>query len=72
MQPKAPIENSLKELQSLYDSASDASHKAYYSKLALMELCGWLEEVYDEILLDFSKTRIVKGENMNFLIKDII
>jgi hypothetical protein len=72
MQPKAPIENSLQELQRLYDSAVDASHKTYYSKLALLELCGWLEDNFDDILLTFCSSRISAKANQEYLSKTII
>ena len=50
MLPKQPIKDLLDELRILYDSTSDSNHKVYYSKLALMELCGWIELCIDEIL----------------------
>jgi hypothetical protein len=50
MLPKQPIKDLLDELKTLYDSTSDSNHKVYYSKLALIELCGWIELCIDEIL----------------------
>jgi len=63
MQAKEPIEDLLKELQQLYDVPADPNHKDYYSKLALLELCGWLELVQDEIIKNFSDTKLTEQKN---------
>ncbi|MBK6953726.1 MAG: endoribonuclease [Crocinitomicaceae bacterium] len=63
MQAKQPIEDLLKELQKLYDSPVNPAHKDYYSKLALLELCGWLEHVQDEIIKYYSDTKLIEQKN---------
>lgn len=44
------IENNLKQLDRLYDQASTHKKELYYSKLAMLELCGWIEESMDDIV----------------------
>ncbi|WP_445454237.1 hypothetical protein [Flavobacterium sp. 25HG05S-40] len=63
MQPKQPIEDLLKELQKLYDNPADPIHKDYYSKLALLELCGWLEHTQDEIIKSYSDFKLTETRN---------
>jgi hypothetical protein len=63
MQSKQPIDALLKDLQKLYDSPANPSHKDYYSKLALLELCGWLEHVQDEIVKQYSDTKLTEQIN---------
>lgn len=63
MQAKQPIEDLLKDLQNLYDNPVDPTHKDYYSKLALLELCGWLELVQDEMIKHFSDTKLTEQKN---------
>lgn len=63
MQAKQPIEDLLKELQKLYDNPTDPNHKDYYSKLALLELCGWLEHVQDEIIKGYSDIKLTEQKN---------
>ena len=69
---KKPIEDLLKELQKLYDNPADPIHKDYYSKLALLELCGWLELVIDDITLTYARTRISDSKNIELLEKEIV
>jgi hypothetical protein len=72
MQAKQPIEDLLKELQKLYDSPEDPTHKDYYSKLALLELSGWLELVQDEIIKHFSDTKLIEQKNKDDIAKYVI
>ena len=44
------IENNLKQLNKLYLETTDYKKKLYYSKLAMLELCGWIEESMDNII----------------------
>jgi len=59
MTPKAPIETLIRELEILYDSPADPNHKDFYSKLALIEICGWLEITMDEIIKTYSNNKLV-------------
>ncbi len=72
MQAKKPIEDLLIELQKLYDNPVDPVHKDYYSKLALLELCGWLELVIDDITLTYARTKITEAKNVELLEKEIV
>lgn len=69
---KQPIEELLKDLQKLYDNPVDPVHKDYYSKLALLELCGWLEIVLDDITLTYAKARLTESKNVEILEKEIV
>lgn len=52
---KTKILKTIEELDRLYNSSSNPSLKMYYSKLALLELCGWLEQAMDDIILSCAK-----------------
>jgi hypothetical protein len=69
---KEPIESLLTELQILYDNPADTNHKDYYSKLALMELCGWLEIVLDDIILNYGRVKLVEQKNIEILENEIV
>ena len=69
---KQPIDDLLKELQNLYDNPTVPVHKDYYSKLALLELCGWLEIVIDDITLTYARTKLVEAKNIEMLEKEIV
>jgi hypothetical protein len=77
------LEN-LNELDRLYNGATNkandngATNKAnakqpiYYSKLALLELCGWIEESMDDIILQYSNSKLKEDKNKKYLEDRII
>ena len=60
------IENTILELDSLYSSTSVTLHQILYSKLAILEYCGWLEESFDIIAEEFI-TRNISLPNHNYI-----
>jgi hypothetical protein len=54
----------LTDLQKLYDDEMNnnpsSNRPIYYSKLALLELSGWIEKCWDELLLNFMKNRLTE------------
>ena len=48
---KAAISQNLKTLNTLYNSSRNNSEAIFYSKLAVLELCGWIEEAMEKIIL---------------------
>lgn len=69
---KEPIETLIRELEILYDAPANPTHKDFYSKLALMELCGWLEILMDEIVEGYSATKLVEPGNQKHFKEKII
>lgn len=54
------IRNNLQRLDQEYNnSISDNQMTLFFSKLAVMEFCGWIEESIDSILNDYIDTHIV-------------
>ena len=62
----------LKELQKLYDNPADPIHKDYYSKLALLELCGWLEHAQDEIIKQYYILKLTEQVNKDEVQNEVI
>ena len=64
---KEVIELTLQDLENLYNSAmtNDADQKIliFYSKLATLELCGWIEESLDDIVLRYADTKLTQEKN---------
>lgn len=57
---KKHISSTLKDLEHRYNGAMNGSsidESIYYSKLAILEYCGWIEEAFDNIV-----RRSVKGK----------
>lgn len=55
---KKHIMNNIKRLDSLYDTSPNSVEATYYSKLAIIELCGWIELSMDNIVEHFANKNI--------------
>ena len=70
---KAAIVRNLRELDSRYQKRSrDPRDPFYFSKLALMELCGWIELTTDQIVLDCARKHFGDAANLTYVEKQII
>lgn len=47
---KSYILNNLNTLEKLYNTSTSTKKGLFYSKLAILELCGWIEESMDDIV----------------------
>ena len=54
---KKHILNTIGKLDALYNSSA-STQATYYSKLAIIELCGWIEYSMDEIAQHFANRKI--------------
>lgn len=53
------IENNILLIEAKYNDPSTTTHEQIlYSKLAVLEFCGWIEESFDQILKDYSLTKV--------------
>ena len=66
----APITSTINELDSLYNANS--AQATYFSKLALIELCGWIEQTMDSIILDYATLKLSNPQNITFVEKNIV
>lgn len=68
---KSYITQTLEELDKLYNSSTSQKKAIYYSKLALLELCGWIEQSMDNIILHHVNHKLKDEKNKKYL-KQII
>jgi len=68
---KGYIESTLNELEKLYNQHYSYKKDIYYSKLALLELCGWIEESFDSIIF-VSVGKKIKTLTYKKILKDIV
>jgi len=71
---KTKILKTLKKLDKLYNAVNkkvEYDLPNYYSKLALLELCGWVEQSMDDILRCFQR-KLKEEKNINYLETRII
>ena len=71
---KAHIEKDLKRLNKLYNDSiatSSADDPVYYSKLAVLEFSGWVEESFDSIAIRAAKGKLKNDKFQKILKKEI-
>ena len=68
---KGYIESTLRELEKLYNQHQSVKKDIYYSKLALLELCGWIEESFDSIV-KVSVSKKLKTDAYKVILKKTI
>lgn len=61
---KGTIFKTLKDLDRLFTKENDPTKQLFYSKLALMELCGWIEVTMDNIVEGVYKKNISNPEHI--------
>ena len=68
------IESTLNLLSLEYDKAlcdENQQMPILFSKLAILELCGWIEVSVDKVLCDYVDNNVTKEENRKFIKKTI-
>lgn len=61
---KSYISQNLEQLEAAYRKASHPKYKTYLSKLAILELCGWVEMSMDQIVEDHAKKNLREPKNL--------
>ena len=69
---KSYLLENLNELNKLYNGATSNKKAIYYCKLALLELCGWIEESMDDIIRQYSNSKLKDDKNKKYLKNNII
>ena len=69
---KSYILKNLETLEKLYNSSTSAKNGLFYSKLAILELCGWIEESMDDIVLKCSNRKIKDSKERKDIKKNIV
>ena len=63
----------LQDLENKYVGKSlTLQEPMYYSKLALIELCGWIEESMDAIIENCARNYLTETANRKFVVNEII
>jgi hypothetical protein len=66
------IDSTLKELNKLYNESTSQKKAIYFSKLALIELCGWIEETLDDIVLKHANRQLKDPKNKKYCDETIV
>jgi hypothetical protein len=69
---KTSITENLSILEKSYTKATSTKKTLFYSKLALLELCGWIEESMDDIVRRCANRNLRDSRNRSYVEKEII
>jgi hypothetical protein len=69
---KSYIKGNLERIERLYNKSSNIQDGLFYSKLAILELCGWIEISMDDIILRLAKKHLKQSKNIGFVEKEVI
>jgi len=66
------ILSTIEELDSLYNNSRSQKKAIFYSKLALLELCGWIEESMDNIVISYGSRKLKQKSNKDHIKDNIV
>ena len=69
---KTEIRQNLKILDTLYRASTDNKKALFYSKLAVLELCGWLEDTIKSIVRSCAKRNLKDPHHQDAIEKEVI
>jgi hypothetical protein len=69
---KTYILANLKALDYSYRHARTAKEAQFFAKLAILELCGWIEESMDDIVLRCGRKHLKQTSNQNYCAKQVV
>ncbi|PYS89896.1 MAG: hypothetical protein DMF64_16500 [Acidobacteria bacterium] len=69
---KSYILRDLTTIGFLYRQSTSIKRGLFYSKLAILELCGWIEESMDDIILTCANRHLKNPANLKLVEKSII
>ncbi len=74
MVSRGSIDKELQKINYYYNRVppSDINLPKFYSKLALLELCGWIEQSMDDLIFRYTNRRVKETANLDFVHQDVI
>jgi hypothetical protein len=73
MVTKGYILSNLQQIERLYNNSSTSIQKSlFYSKLAIIELCGWIEMSMDDIVLRLAARRLKQHNHIKYIQKEVV
>lgn len=66
------MEENLRRLDRLYRRASTPKESLFYAKLAVLELCGWIEESMDDVVIRCSIRSLRDQQNRSFVNDSVV
>ena len=54
------------KLNALYNNPKSKNNTEYFSKLAIIELCGWIEDSFDDLAKQYAKKNLKDAKNIKY------
>jgi hypothetical protein len=64
---KTHIQKNVTQLDRLYINNINNMQALYFAKLAIIEVCGWIEESMDEIVLSCASRHLTNTQNISYV-----
>lgn len=64
---KTYIANNLQQIEKLYNSSTSVQKSLFYSKLAVIELSGWIEMTMDDVVLRLALRRLRDSKHIKII-----
>lgn len=68
---KLNIHNNIDSIDKLFNQTRSKKELFFYSKLAILELCGWIEITMDDIILNYSNKKLLVSSNKTLVEKNV-
>lgn len=69
---KTYINTNLRSLNYRFSKTTSQKEALLYSKLAVLELCGWIEISMDDLVLRCAKDNLMREESFNYIANNIV
>lgn len=69
---KTYIQKTITQLDGLYQKNIRNRKSLYFAKLAILEVCGWIEESMDTIVMSYANRHLIDVQNINYTRGEII
>ena len=69
---KTYIQSNLRSLDASFRATANGKHLYYFSKLSILELCGWIEMSMDDIVMRHCNRKVRLAGNHKFIEKDVV
>lgn len=69
---KTYILNNLRSLDASFRATSRTKHAYYFSKLSILELCGWIEMSMDDMVMRHCNRKVRLPDNYKFVERDVV
>ena len=69
---KSYIESNLRRMNYKFNQSRSNKEALFFAKMAIIELCGWIEESMDDIVLRCANRNLTESKNREFIKEKVI